>query len=164
MRLITLGFGVLFAVAACGGSTDEGLSGTGGKTGTGGAAGSGASAGSGGVAGAAGASSGGAGGAAGGGGTNTGGSAGYTLENVCDKTQPQGCEWAKACCTQSGFGYDQAGCVKNALGDCQQNVADVKAGKAQAIGFLTGQVMRQTRGQANAAVVGRLLREALEEV
>lgn len=130
MRLITLGFGVLFSVAACGGSTDEGLSGTGGKTGTGGAAGSGASAGSGGVAGAAGAPSGGAGGAAGGGGgTNTGGSAGYTLENVCDKTQPQGCEWAKACCTQSGFGYDQAGCVKNALGDCQQNVADVKAGK-----------------------------------
>ncbi|MFN8621822.1 MAG: Asp-tRNA(Asn)/Glu-tRNA(Gln) amidotransferase subunit GatB [Chloroflexota bacterium] len=42
-------------------------------------------------------------------------------------------------------------------------VADVRAGKAQAIGFLTGQVMRQTRGQANAAVVGRLLREALEE-
>jgi len=42
-------------------------------------------------------------------------------------------------------------------------VADVKAGKAQAIGFLTGQVMRQTRGQANAEVVGRLLRDALDE-
>jgi len=41
-------------------------------------------------------------------------------------------------------------------------VADVKAGKAQAIGFLTGQVMRQTRGQANAELVGRLLREALD--
>ena len=43
-------------------------------------------------------------------------------------------------------------------------VADYKAGKQQAVGFLTGQVMRQTRGQANAAVVGQLLREALEEV
>jgi aspartyl-tRNA(Asn)/glutamyl-tRNA(Gln) amidotransferase subunit B len=42
-------------------------------------------------------------------------------------------------------------------------VADVRAGKAQAVGFLTGQVMRQTRGQANAALVGQLLREALEE-
>jgi len=41
-------------------------------------------------------------------------------------------------------------------------VADVRAGKAQAIGFLTGQVMRQTRGQANAGLVGQLLREALE--
>ena len=42
-------------------------------------------------------------------------------------------------------------------------VADVRAGKQQAVGFLTGQVMRQTRGQANAALVGQLLREALEE-
>ncbi len=42
-------------------------------------------------------------------------------------------------------------------------VADVKAGKTQAIGFLTGQVMRQTRGQADAEVVGRLLRETLDE-
>ena len=40
-------------------------------------------------------------------------------------------------------------------------VADVRAGKAQAIGFLTGQVMKQTRGQANAATVGALLRELL---
>jgi aspartyl-tRNA(Asn)/glutamyl-tRNA(Gln) amidotransferase subunit B len=41
-------------------------------------------------------------------------------------------------------------------------VADVKAGKPQAIGFLTGQVMKATRGQANAARVQELLREALE--
>ncbi|MEZ0240868.1 MAG: Asp-tRNA(Asn)/Glu-tRNA(Gln) amidotransferase subunit GatB [Chloroflexota bacterium] len=31
-------------------------------------------------------------------------------------------------------------------------VADVRAGKAQAVGFLVGQVMKATRGQANAAV------------
>jgi len=42
-------------------------------------------------------------------------------------------------------------------------VADVRAGKGQAIGFLTGQVMKATRGQANAALVGQLLREALEQ-
>jgi len=40
-------------------------------------------------------------------------------------------------------------------------VADVRAGKAQAIGFLTGQVMRETRGQANAALVQRLISERL---
>jgi aspartyl-tRNA(Asn)/glutamyl-tRNA(Gln) amidotransferase subunit B len=41
-------------------------------------------------------------------------------------------------------------------------VADVRAGKAQAVGFLTGQVMKQTHGQANAARVQQLLREALD--
>jgi aspartyl-tRNA(Asn)/glutamyl-tRNA(Gln) amidotransferase subunit B len=39
--------------------------------------------------------------------------------------------------------------------------ADVRAGKAQAIGFLVGQVMKQTRGQANAAVVQAALRDRL---
>ena len=34
-------------------------------------------------------------------------------------------------------------------------MADVRAGKPQAIGFLVGQVMKQTRGQANAAAASR---------
>jgi aspartyl-tRNA(Asn)/glutamyl-tRNA(Gln) amidotransferase subunit B len=41
-------------------------------------------------------------------------------------------------------------------------VADVRAGKEQAIGFLVGQVMKATRGQANAAVAQAALRERLE--
>ncbi|HSG86086.1 MAG TPA: Asp-tRNA(Asn)/Glu-tRNA(Gln) amidotransferase subunit GatB [Candidatus Limnocylindrales bacterium] len=40
-------------------------------------------------------------------------------------------------------------------------VADFRAGKAQAVGFLVGQVMKATRGQANAAVVQATLRERL---
>ena len=40
-------------------------------------------------------------------------------------------------------------------------VADVRAGKAQAIGFLVGAVMKETHGQANAAVVQAALRERL---
>jgi aspartyl-tRNA(Asn)/glutamyl-tRNA(Gln) amidotransferase subunit B len=40
-------------------------------------------------------------------------------------------------------------------------VADVRAGRQQAIGFLTGQVMKRTRGQADAALVGDLLRRTL---
>jgi aspartyl-tRNA(Asn)/glutamyl-tRNA(Gln) amidotransferase subunit B len=40
-------------------------------------------------------------------------------------------------------------------------VADYRAGKAQAAGFLVGQVMKATRGQANAALVQGALRERL---
>jgi aspartyl-tRNA(Asn)/glutamyl-tRNA(Gln) amidotransferase subunit B len=40
-------------------------------------------------------------------------------------------------------------------------VADYRAGKAQAVGFLVGQVMKATRGQANAALVQTALRERL---
>jgi aspartyl-tRNA(Asn)/glutamyl-tRNA(Gln) amidotransferase subunit B len=41
-------------------------------------------------------------------------------------------------------------------------VADFRAGKEQALKFLTGQVMKETRGQANAAVVAQLLGERLK--
>jgi aspartyl-tRNA(Asn)/glutamyl-tRNA(Gln) amidotransferase subunit B len=40
-------------------------------------------------------------------------------------------------------------------------VADVRAGKPQAIGFLVGQVVKQTRGQANAAAVQAAIRARL---
>ncbi len=131
--------GVLASVVACGGSTDDGLSGSGGTGNIGGSSGTGAASGAGGSAGAAGGPQ--RGRPAGSrsdrrrgrrrrlGGSSSGGSAGYTLENVCQKTQPQGCEWAKDCCTTSGFGYDKSGCEKRALGDCEKSVAEVKAGK-----------------------------------
>jgi aspartyl-tRNA(Asn)/glutamyl-tRNA(Gln) amidotransferase subunit B len=40
-------------------------------------------------------------------------------------------------------------------------LADYRAGKAQAVGFLVGQVMKASRGQANAALVGATLRQRL---
>jgi aspartyl-tRNA(Asn)/glutamyl-tRNA(Gln) amidotransferase subunit B len=40
-------------------------------------------------------------------------------------------------------------------------VADYRAGKEQAVGFLVGQVMKATRGQANAALVGDAVRKRL---
>ncbi len=40
-------------------------------------------------------------------------------------------------------------------------VADYDAGKAQAVGFLIGQVMKATRGQANAALAGDAVRARL---
>jgi len=44
-----------------------------------------------------------------------------------------------------------------------QAVADYKAGKAPALQFLVGQVMRATKGRANPRVVNELLKQKLEE-
>jgi aspartyl-tRNA(Asn)/glutamyl-tRNA(Gln) amidotransferase subunit B len=42
-------------------------------------------------------------------------------------------------------------------------VADYRAGKTQALGFLVGQVMKATRGQANAALVQVAVRDRLDD-
>lgn len=42
-----------------------------------------------------------------------------------------------------------------------QSVEDYKAGKEKAIGFLVGQIMKQTKGRANPDLVNRLLKERL---
>jgi aspartyl-tRNA(Asn)/glutamyl-tRNA(Gln) amidotransferase subunit B len=52
--------------------------------------------------------------------------------------------------------------VERALAENPAATADYRAGKAQAIGFLVGQVMKATRGQANAAIVQASVRERLE--
>lgn len=41
-------------------------------------------------------------------------------------------------------------------------VADYRAGKTQVVGFLVGQVMKATRGQADAALVGDAVRARLD--
>jgi aspartyl-tRNA(Asn)/glutamyl-tRNA(Gln) amidotransferase subunit B len=41
-------------------------------------------------------------------------------------------------------------------------IADYRAGRTQAVGFLVGQVMKATRGQANAALVQRAVRDRLD--
>ncbi|MFL5777685.1 MAG: Asp-tRNA(Asn)/Glu-tRNA(Gln) amidotransferase subunit GatB [Chloroflexota bacterium] len=41
-------------------------------------------------------------------------------------------------------------------------IADYRAGKAQAVGFLVGQVMKATRGQADAALVQSTIRDRLD--
>ena len=57
---------------------------------------------------------------------------------------------------------DTLGAVVDAIIAANPAAADdVRAGKAQAIGFLVGQVMKETRGQANAAVVQAALRDRL---
>jgi aspartyl-tRNA(Asn)/glutamyl-tRNA(Gln) amidotransferase subunit B len=44
----------------------------------------------------------------------------------------------------------------------EKAAADFKQGKEQALKFLVGQVMRETKGRANHAVVTELLKERLE--
>ena len=51
--------------------------------------------------------------------------------------------------------------IDEAIAEHPDAVVDIAAGKLQALGFLTGQVMKKTRGQANAGVVGSMLRETL---
>lgn len=45
-----------------------------------------------------------------------------------------------------------------------KSVEDFKAGKSKAMGFLVGQIMKATKGQANPAVVNKLLKEKLESM
>jgi len=44
-----------------------------------------------------------------------------------------------------------------------KSVADFQSGKEQAIGFLVGQVMKATKGQANPGVVNKMLRKMLKK-
>ncbi len=53
--------------------------------------------------------------------------------------------------------------VAEAIANAPQAVADYRAGKQQAIGFLTGQVMKATRGKANPGTVNEILRRQLDQ-
>jgi aspartyl-tRNA(Asn)/glutamyl-tRNA(Gln) amidotransferase subunit B len=55
-----------------------------------------------------------------------------------------------------------AAVVDQVLAENPSAVADVRAGKGQAIGFLVGQVMKATKGQANAAVATAAIRERVD--
>jgi aspartyl-tRNA(Asn)/glutamyl-tRNA(Gln) amidotransferase subunit B len=55
-----------------------------------------------------------------------------------------------------------AGIVQQVLSEHPKPVADYRAGKLTAIGFLKGQVMRATKGKANPDVLDRLLKKHLD--
>lgn len=54
-----------------------------------------------------------------------------------------------------------AAVVDQIVGNNPQSVADYKAGKEKAIGFLVGQVMKETKGKANPGLVNKLILERL---
>lgn len=51
--------------------------------------------------------------------------------------------------------------INEVLDNNQQSVDDFKNGKDRAVGFLVGQIMKATKGQANPGVVNKLLQEEL---
>lgn len=53
--------------------------------------------------------------------------------------------------------------VEQVVANNEQSVADIKAGKDRAIGFLVGQVMKETKGKANPAMANKLIREVIAE-
>lgn len=52
--------------------------------------------------------------------------------------------------------------VKKIIDNNPQSVADYKAGKDRALGFLVGQIMKETKGKANPQIVNKLLLEELK--
>jgi aspartyl-tRNA(Asn)/glutamyl-tRNA(Gln) amidotransferase subunit B len=54
-----------------------------------------------------------------------------------------------------------AAIIENVINANPKSVADFKEGKEKAIGFLVGQVMKETKGQANPGVVNKLLKDKL---
>ncbi|MCD1261079.1 Asp-tRNA(Asn)/Glu-tRNA(Gln) amidotransferase subunit GatB [Paenibacillus athensensis] len=51
--------------------------------------------------------------------------------------------------------------VEQVVDNNPQSVADYKAGKEKAVGFLVGQVMKETKGKANPGLVNKLILECL---
>jgi aspartyl-tRNA(Asn)/glutamyl-tRNA(Gln) amidotransferase subunit B len=64
--------------------------------------------------------------------------------------------------TQIGDAAAVAEVVRQVTSNNRQAVADYKAGKEQAIKFLVGQVMKETRGRANPKMVAEILQRELE--
>ena len=53
--------------------------------------------------------------------------------------------------------------VQKVIAGNPDSVADYRGGKTKALGFLVGQVMKETRGRANPAMANTLLREELDK-
>ncbi|MFW6035099.1 MAG: Asp-tRNA(Asn)/Glu-tRNA(Gln) amidotransferase subunit GatB [Halothermotrichaceae bacterium] len=52
--------------------------------------------------------------------------------------------------------------VEGVIADNLKAVEDIKNGKDQAVGYLVGQVMKETRGKANPQMVNQMLREKIQ--
>lgn len=53
--------------------------------------------------------------------------------------------------------------VSKVLDENEQSIIDIKNGKDRAIGYLVGQVMKATKGQANPPLVNKMIVEMIEE-
>ncbi|EAE4002614.1 Asp-tRNA(Asn)/Glu-tRNA(Gln) amidotransferase GatCAB subunit B, partial [Listeria monocytogenes] len=53
--------------------------------------------------------------------------------------------------------------ISEILDNNEQSIVDFKNGKDRAVGFLVGQVMKATKGQANPPMVNKLLLEEMNK-
>src|SRR5699024_8152813 len=53
--------------------------------------------------------------------------------------------------------------IGKVLDENEQSVSDFKDGKGRALGFLVGQTMKATKGQANQQMVNKILKEEIEK-
>lgn len=53
--------------------------------------------------------------------------------------------------------------IGKVLDDNEQSILDFKEGKGRALGFLVGQVMKATQGQANPQMVNKILKEEIDQ-
>ena len=53
--------------------------------------------------------------------------------------------------------------VNKVLDENEQSIIDYKGGKGKALGFLVGQIMKATKGQANPPMVNKILKEEIEK-
>src|SRR5699024_863769 len=53
--------------------------------------------------------------------------------------------------------------IGQVLDENEQSVNDFKEGKGRALGFLVGQTMKATKGQANPQMVNKILKEEIEK-
>jgi len=53
--------------------------------------------------------------------------------------------------------------ISQVLDDNEQSIIDFKDGKGRALGFLVGQVMKATKGQANPQMVNKILKQEIEK-
>ena len=53
--------------------------------------------------------------------------------------------------------------ISKVLDENEQSIIDYKNGKKKAVGFLVGQVMKATKGQANPPMVNKILLEEINK-
>ena len=53
--------------------------------------------------------------------------------------------------------------INTVLDNNPQSIEDFKNGKDRAVGFLVGQVMKASKGQANPAMTNKLIQEELKK-
>lgn len=82
-------------------------------------------------------------------------------ETIANGTDPQKYVEDKGMVQLSDTGV-LAPMVKEVVDNNPQSVEDFKNGKDRAIGYLVGQIMKQTRGKANPKVINQLLNQELQ--